>query len=426
MAAGFGFSVGDFIACTKVAKSVFLAFREGTGASSTYQRFVADLNSLMYGLEEIRYLQFDESQKEQKLALEEAAVRCRQTIETFLKRHAKFKASLGKEQTASKFRTRLHKVEWALCMKTEVDTLRTEILGHTTSINTLLITMQSSTAALQTNVIRDYSQVTFEQSALMMKETQSRIGQTHNMLGAQADTLSRILNILEYSNTQPKIQDVRSIMLEAFDMNMKVCRMALDLQKSQAKPQLDYQVPILAPQIGRQHPVELEDAHGRVTPFHVEFINSFEAFQAVLEARFRNVPGWKKVKNMEYVMKESHSNRRLNFNAPWESVFLPGRSVTMSMVFWMPPPDMLRCPGCQLESKESGTGYEIQCQGSNCKLWYERVVDFEQTPRNICAVRQSPKVLNIYPSRTELLLPPRVEDEIHEFRRVQVRHILSI
>ncbi|KAK2808907.1 hypothetical protein FQN49_008667 [Arthroderma sp. PD_2] len=360
MSAGFGFSVGDFIACTKVAKSIFLAFREGTGASPTYQRLVADLNSLMYGLEEIRYLQFDESQKSQKLALEDVAIRCQQTIEAFLQQNAKFKASLGKEQTASRFRTRLHKVEWALCMKTEVDTLRTEILGHTTSINTLLITLQSSIAALQTNEIRDFSRGTLEQSAMMMKETQSQIGQTHNMLRAQADTISKISDILELSDTQPKIRDVRSVMLEAFDMNMKVCRMALDLQKSQAQSQQEYQAPSLPPQIERQHPVELEDAHGRVTPFHVEFINSFEAFQAVLEARFRHVPGWKKVKNMEYAIKESSSNRRLKFDAPWDSVFLPGRTVTMSMVFWMPPTAMLKCPGCQLESKESGAGYEVQ------------------------------------------------------------------
>ncbi|EGD88635.1 hypothetical protein H112_03554 [Trichophyton rubrum D6] len=420
MAAGFGFSVGDFIACTKVAKSVYLAFREGTGASSTYQRVVADLNGLLCGLEEIRCLEFDESQKHQKLALQEAADQCQQTIETFLLQHAKFKASLGKEHTASKFKTRFHKVEWALFMKSEVDNLRTQILGHTTTINTLLITMQSSTAALQISNIKDYSQATLEQSALLMKETQNRIGQTHNMLGTQADTLSRILNILEVPNTQPNIRDVRLVMMEAFDMNMKVYRMALDLQKSQAQPHVDYEAPALPPQIERQRPVELEDAHGRVTPFHVEFINSFEALQAVLEARFRNVPGWKKVKNMEYVMKESNSKRQLNFKAPWESVFLPGRSVTMSMVFWMPPPSGLRCLGCQLESQESATGYEVQCQGPNCKLWYERVVDLEKPAWNT-----SSRPFDIYPPRPEPIWPPKTEDAIHDFRRVQVRHTIA-
>ncbi|KAG8206463.1 hypothetical protein GTR04_6152 [Trichophyton interdigitale] len=279
--------------------------------------------------------------------------------------------------------------------------------------------MQSSTAALQTSTIKDYSQATLEQSALLMKETQNRIGQTHSMLGTQADTLSRILNILEVSDTQPNIRDVRSVMMEAFDMNMKVYRMALDLQKSQSQSHVDYQAPPLPPQIERQRPVELEDAHGRVTPFHVEFINSFEALQAVLEARFRHVPGWKKVKNMEYVMKESNSKRQIDFKAPWESVFLPGRSVTMSMVFWMPPPSGLRCPGCQLESQESATGYEIQCQGPNCKLWYERVMDLEKPAWNT-----SSKPFDIYPPRPEPIGPLKTEDAIHEFRRVQVRHTI--
>jgi hypothetical protein len=51
------------------------------------------------------------------------------------------------------------------------------------------------------------------------------------------------------------------------ETDMKIYTIVLDLQKLQQD---------LQPQIDRQQPVLFEDAHGRVAPFHVEFINSFE------------------------------------------------------------------------------------------------------------------------------------------------------
>jgi hypothetical protein len=51
------------------------------------------------------------------------------------------------------------------------------------------------------------------------------------------------------------------------ETNMKIYSIVLDLQK------LQHDLPA---QIDRQQPVLFEDAHGRVAPFHVEFIISFE------------------------------------------------------------------------------------------------------------------------------------------------------
>jgi hypothetical protein len=83
-----------------------------------------------------------------------------------------------------------------------------------------------------------------------------------------------------------KTEELQSIMLKVLNTNMKIYQMALDMQKLQFQ---------LSPQVDRQQPVYFEDAHGRIAPFHIEFINSFEAFQAVMEVRFRHLPGLKKV-----------------------------------------------------------------------------------------------------------------------------------
>jgi hypothetical protein len=123
---------------------------------------------------------------------------------------------------------------------------------------------------------------------------------------------------------------------------MKIFELVLSMQKIQS------QIP---PQVTRQQPVYFEDAHGRIAPFHIEFINSFEAFQAIMEVRFRHVPGLKKVQNSEYLLHEFNSKRELNLRAPWESVFLPGRKVNMSMVFQRPQASLSSCPGCQTENE---------------------------------------------------------------------------
>lgn len=122
----------------------------------------------------------------------------------------------------------------------------------------------------------------------------------------------------------------------------------------------------IPPQIEREQPVLFEDAHGRLAPFHVEFINSYGAFQAVLEARFENMPGLRKVINLEYAMQDTQSKKIIDLSGPWESTIRPGRKFVMSMVFQMSKAMVSACPGCSTEtsSRLVNVGSDIQ--------WYER------------------------------------------------------
>jgi len=81
-----------------------------------------------------------------------------------------------------------------------------------------------------------------------------------------------------------------------------------------------------------------------------------------MEVRFRYVPGLKKVRNVEYAIYKSSSKRKLNLIALWDSIFLLGRKVNMSIVFYRPQTSMLLCPRCQTENKidNSNKGSEIQ------------------------------------------------------------------
>lgn len=124
----------------------------------------------------------------------------------------------------------------------------------------------------------------------------------------------------------------------------------------------------IPPQIEREQPVLFEDAHGRLTPFHVEFINSYNAFQAVLEARFENMPGLRKVRKLEYAMQDSQSKRILDMSRPWESVIRPGRKFLMSMVFQIPKAVISSCPVCSTE-----TSSRLVKEGSDIQ-WYDEAL----------------------------------------------------
>ena len=139
----FGFSFGDCVAGIQLVKDLITALNDTVGAKVQYRRLISELHGLERALTEVRYLQVEDSRASQKIALEQAAFQCQESIEGFLKRNVKFKASLGVETTSSKWswRANLHKIQWALCKENDVDKLRAEITGHTLTINTLLTTM---------------------------------------------------------------------------------------------------------------------------------------------------------------------------------------------------------------------------------------------------------------------------------------------
>lgn len=125
------------------------------------------------------------------------------------------------------------------------------------------------------------------------------------------------------------------------ESNVKIFAKVLQMQQHVSK---------LPAQVDRQQPIVFEDAHGRITPFHVEFINTFAVFQAVLEARFQGVPGLKKVKSLEYVLQDLATRRKIDVTKSWESIFRPGKRVNMSMVFSQYQAQASLCPGCSSEN----------------------------------------------------------------------------
>ena len=77
----------------------------------------------------------------------------------------------------------------------------------------------------------------------------------------------------------------------------------------------------IPPQVLLQKPVVLNDALGRIAPFHLEFINSPEALLAVLRVRFQNV-GKHRINQLLFELRNSKTQSEIDFTGPWERAFL--------------------------------------------------------------------------------------------------------
>jgi len=93
----------------------------------------------------------------------------------------------------------------------------------------------------------------------------------------------------------------------------------------------------------------LTDPLGRITPIHLELINSWEVFDAVISARFLNVPGGQKIERKEYAIQDRNSQQDIERSYSFGSSFLPGRCVDMAMIF-RTQSSGASCPGCGLRS----------------------------------------------------------------------------
>ena len=94
-----------------------------------------------------------------------------------------------------------------------------------------------------------------------------------------------------------------------------------------------------------QEPFILEDAHGRIFPVPMQFINSWEIFEHALTERFRGIKGSRMVQQKQYVLHDSAANQDIRRERPWEGAFSPGQRVVMCMLF-VEPIESQSCPKC--------------------------------------------------------------------------------
>ena len=187
-----------------------------------------------------------------------------------------------------------------------------------------------------------------------------------------------------------------------------------------------------------EEPFILEDAIGRIAPVHLQFVTSWDAFNAVLEIRFKDLQGFKKVKEKQYGLQDKATGRDIDHSHPWQRAFLPGQRIEMSFVFNNEDTGNGKvknttCPGCQTPSSSLTTS-DIQCE--NCRMWFRRITiiqDTELLPQNPVPMPWKAKAEFGKPGFEKPLLGPsspgkrRItpeeidgDDDMREFKRVRL------
>ncbi|KAL8672808.1 MAG: hypothetical protein Q9168_002745 [Polycauliona sp. 1 TL-2023] len=345
MSAGFGFSVGDIVGGLKLIKQSIEAFQDTKGSSATYRALIHEIDSLKDGLEAIEDLSLDQRfgpKSKQCLAVQEGVARCWHCIDSFLSTTAKYQPWLA-EDAPPGFRRKacLRKIQWALCKKDDISRFRAQLERHCSSINMLLVTLQVSQSFNQSANYQSQCQVMLESHNKTI-DLQKNYHQTTMLLAG--------LSLEQRQLFQSLIESNRRLV----DSNE---RMSYELQQMRSAVQLQLEVP---PQVVLQKPVTLLDACGKVSAFHLDFINSPEAFLAVLKVRFRQhgveQRGLQMLDDSQFVLEDRRG--KLDLSRPWSQILRPSQKVDMSMVFHRNIHPSI-CPVCgSLNESDFGSAIE--------------------------------------------------------------------
>ncbi|ESZ93230.1 hypothetical protein SBOR_6386 [Sclerotinia borealis F-4128] len=387
MSAGFGFSVGDFIAAIDLVATVIDALRESGNCSSEFREIVRQLDTLEDTLRRVKRLELNDSQQGEGIALQKAASRCQITIHEFWKKIQKYQPHLRSGGSSSRLKDGWMKIVWA----TFADYNNTNVLGNRTCKPGL--TTSNSCGSNPGRVFRLHATTAFGRFWKYPKVV-------HNLYDVLAP-LTLHSGLVIGKRILDTALEIKSTVIET---NIRVFQMVLEIHQV---------ITHIPSQVNRQHPVYLIDALGRHTPFHLEFIRLKEAFVSVLKINFSHVGRAASIiEHGDFAIQDSATKRDIQLQDDWELCFSPGQKVEMSMIFRQVQVSN-NCARCDSICHSYNDG-EVECPkcGISFRIITE-VEDHDPTP-------------NILKDRTIKPADADIDDDLRLFRRVRIKCRLPI
>lgn len=354
MSAGFGFSVGDFIAVLKLVGTVIDALTEPSNAPASFRSLTKELWALENALIRVKRLDLDDNHID-KAALRQAACRCQETIDTFYEKIRKYQPRLAGGGTDLRLKDTWAKVKWALCKKDDVEAFRAEIRGHTGSIEILLSSIQIESTTTQSR--KQYAQHK-ELARIIQDSFLQMMGMLTTITGTVTQSVQEGKALLESS-------------AQVVQANLQIFGIVRDLQ---------LHILAISGQVQRQQPVYLIDPLNMERPFHLEFVQSADALLAVLKDNLKGTGcGPAMIDDGHFAIEEMGTQVAINLQEPWNRCFRPGQRVAMSMIFKqshtrnpsIDPRNILHlCPSCRHAHGET-CGKDITCH--DCGTVFRRI-----------------------------------------------------
>ncbi|TID21434.1 hypothetical protein E6O75_ATG04829 [Venturia nashicola] len=375
-------SVGDIISVSLLVKDLLLALDSSKGSSTEYRAVVSELNILDKALLQVAQLANTHAPTPELLALWETAKhsvdKCRIAVDSFTKRIDKYKNSLGKRGSHNSIKDAARKVQWQICQKDEITRFRVEIAGYTDSITMLVATANVALLKITHTSVNDNIEKAAEQSRLaldhqneVLKQIQGQLADSNKLTETINSVTTKMSDRFEWIRNLGK--ELKILMIGIMATNFRIYREVVAIRTA-------------VDQIGRplsEDPFTLDNPIGRNFPVHLRFITSWEAFESVMELNFKGRRGLRKVKRKDYILHEQATNKEIMRAQDWDDAFLPGQSVTMSLIFrdeisGDSESNSTQCPHCRAVSDRPA---DTNTQCKNCKKWFCRIVE-------ICEIEQ--------------------------------------
>ena len=206
--------------------------------------------------------------------------------------------------------------------------------------------MNSNIAQTNHKDISDQLSDSNNQQNALIQEVRDRLKENNTLVSASNTITSKFKEALSFDWFTQFSTEIKGMMLRILNLNIATYNTIISIQG------------VISGGLQRsliQEPFILDDAIGRISPVHMQFINSCDAFEAVLELRFSNIQGHTKVKRREYTLQEHSTKREISRALTWESAFLPGQRIDMSLNFDSvgQSTDVTFCPSCKEVSQDS-------------------------------------------------------------------------
>jgi hypothetical protein len=210
-----------------------------------------------------------------------------------------------------------------------VDRIMTDCNRNVTQLNAKKLREEHKTA-------EEFQKDAIQKQNGLLENLQSSVNRNTEVIKSHTILIKDVMKLDWLRNLA---SDLKGLARKIFFVNLATFRVVAELRAS---------LPSHLDRCLIQEPFLLEDAIGREAPVHLQFINSWEAFYAVLETRFRDLEGYNKVKRKEFVLQERATTRDISRAGSWEGSFLPGQRVDMSIIFTESRQGVkLSCPRCQ-------------------------------------------------------------------------------
>ncbi|KAJ4350224.1 uncharacterized protein N0V89_008845 [Didymosphaeria variabile] len=372
-------AVGDIISVCLLVKDLVDALDEARGSKAEYQSVVRELWILDRALLEIDLLtRTHENGATPELrslceTAQRAAAKCKSLVAQFLERMKKYKRAFEDE---NKVKKAVMGVRWRVGEREAVERFRVEIVGTSSSLQMLLATANVNLLALsrrdvkdQLNQIEQHNEQRDSSQQALLLNIKDRIDNATQHVTNGNTAISKIVDALRLDWLRRLGSDLKSLMHKVIATNIATYHAVVSIQT------------VLSSRLERtliEEPIILEDPIGRIAPVHLQFVTSWDAFNAVLEIRFRNLQGFKKIQDKQYGLQEKATRREIDKSRPWQRAFLPGQRIEMSFIFRSDDrgePEnedakTITCPGCQASSPHPNDT-ETQC--STCSMWFRRI-----------------------------------------------------